>query len=161
MWWRVASVLHYTAEVWRAAEAQSKRWPTRRYCGIKQVTHSKHLTDTAPYFFVLVFVFLLFFFKRVHPNTLSRVNKSLAESLYVESHFDIRTEAGGRKTKVIKLCMTRTHYSECGQQSYSTIYVVRVSTFCFTTLCGHTYVHTLEWLACGSLHWLWWLKGPR
>lgn len=59
MWSRVASVLHYTAEMWRAAEAQSKRWPTRRYCGIKQVTHSKHLTDTAPYFFVLVFFFFL------------------------------------------------------------------------------------------------------
>lgn len=55
--------------------------------------------------------------------------------------------------------MTRTHYSECSRESYSTIYVVRVCSLCFTTLCGHTHTHWNGWLVgcCTDLDGF---KGP-
>lgn len=149
MWWRVASVLHYTAEMWRAAEAQSKRWPTRRYCGIKQVTHSKHLTDTAPYFFVLVFVFLFFFLSEC-------IQTHCHESI---SHWRRASTSGRTLTYARKPVVEKQKSSNCAWRGHTTLSAVSrvtvqsMSSECLLSVsrrCADTRTYT---------HWNGWLVG--
>lgn len=78
---------------------------------------------------------------QVYPNT---HHKSVCHSanFYVRLDFYRHTVAGDRKTKVIILCIKRTHYSECIQAKYSTIYTNGVSSFSLQR-CAVTYIHTV------------------
>lgn len=102
----------------------------QQYRVTKWITCGKHLTD--------IFTFLCKCIQTVTTSQYVTLQTSTSGRTFTHTH----TEAGDKKTKVIILCIKRTHYSECIQERYSTIYIDGVSSFSLQR-CAVTYVYTV------------------